>query len=115
MTPKEEQQHALERVRERQYIYLGPILAAPLAHIAVTLYRSAKTQQQKRYILGVGVIGSTVATIGMRLYLMVHAGYPGGPNYQMTSRERIVTKEEKEMIENPSATTILKEAFRGFG
>jgi hypothetical protein len=33
----------------------------------------------------------------------------------MTSRERIVTKEEKEMIENPSATTILKEAFRGFG
>jgi hypothetical protein len=53
--------------------------------------------------------------IGMRLYLMVHAGYPDGPNYQMTSRERIVTKEEKEMIENPSATTILKEAFRGFG
>jgi hypothetical protein len=113
MTPKEEQQHALERVGERQYIYLGPILA-PLAHIAVTLYRSAKTQQQKRYILGVGVLGSTVATIGMRLYLMVHAGYPGGPNYQMTSsRERLVTKEEKEMIENPSATTILKEAIRG--
>ena len=59
-------------VRERQWMYLGPIVAAPLAHIAVTLYRSAKTPQQKQLILGVGVIGSTVTTIGMRLYLMAH-------------------------------------------
>lgn len=107
--------HTLSRVRERQWIYLGPIMAAPMAHIAVTLYRSAKTPQQKQWILGVGVIGSTVATVGMRLYLMAHAGYPGGPNYQMASREHFVTEDEKQQIENPSAPTILKKAFKGFG
>lgn len=110
-----EEEHALARVRERQWIYLGPILAAPVAHIAVTLYRSAKTPLQKRWILGVGVVGSTFATVGMRLYLMAHAGYPGGPNNHMIGREKIVTQEEKKMIENPTAATIIKEAFRGFG
>jgi hypothetical protein len=86
-----------------------------MAHIAVTLYRSAKTPLQKQWILGVGVIGSTVGTIAMRLYLMSHAGYPGGPNYQVASRERVVTREEKMTIENPNAQTILKEALKGFG
>jgi hypothetical protein len=104
----------LPKVRERQWIYLGPIMAAPIAHIAVTLYRSAKTPLQKQWILGVGVIGSTVATVGMRLYLMEHAGYPGGPNYQMASREHSVTEDEKRQMENPNAHTILKKAFKGF-
>ena len=104
------------RVRERQWIYLGPIMAAPLAHIAVTLYRGAKTPLAKKWIFGVGIVGSTVMTLGMRLYLMHHAGYPGGPNYKMSQRERIVTTlSEKEEIENPSMTIIVKEAFKGFG
>jgi hypothetical protein len=103
------------RVRERQWIYLGPILAAPVAHIAVTFYRSAKTPLQRKWILGVGVIGSTVGTIGMRLYLMAHAGYPGGPNYQMSAREIAVTEEQKRQLESPDARTILKEALKGFG
>jgi hypothetical protein len=111
--PDRDLDHTLSRVRERQWIYLGPIMAAPIAHIAVTLYRSAKTPQKKQWILGVGVIGSTVVTVGM--HLMAHAGYPGGPNYQMASREHFVTEEEKRQIENPDAQTILKQAFRGFG
>jgi hypothetical protein len=65
--------------------------------------------------MGVGVVGSTIATVGMRLYLMVHAGYPGGPNDQMRHREKVVTLDEKRRIENPTIGTIIKEAFRGFG
>jgi len=115
----EDQNHQNEivmaRVRERQWIYLGPIAAAPIAHICVTLYRDAKTPQAKRLLLGVGVIGSTVATLGMRLYLMNHAGYPGGSNMHAASRERVVTLDEKKAMENPSVKTIAKEALKGFG
>jgi hypothetical protein len=114
MTSKEEQ-HVQARVRERQWMYLGPIMAAPLAHIAVAMYRSAKTPQQKKWIMRVGIVGSTFATIGMRLYLMAHAGYPGGPNHQMRHREKIVSLDEKQQMENPPMGTIAKEAFRGFG
>jgi hypothetical protein len=103
------------RVRERQWMYLGPIAAAPIAHICVTLYRDAKTPRTKQLLLSVGIVGSTVATIGMRLYLMNHAGYPGGPNTQVIEREMIVSLSEKKAIENPSLTQIAKEAVRGFG
>jgi hypothetical protein len=102
------------RVRERQWIYLGPILAAPLAHIGVTLYRSAKTARQ-RQLLVAAIVGSTLSTIGMRLALMHHAGYPGGTNAGMADRERLVPLNEKREIENPSMGKILREAFRGFG
>ena len=104
----------LARVRQRQWMYLGPIAAAPVAHIAVTLYRSAKTPLQRQWILGIGIIGSTIGTIGMRLYLMAHAGYSGGPNHQMSSRELVVTEAQKRRLENPDTQTILKEALRGF-
>ena len=141
-----EQDH-LYRVRERQWIYLGPIAAAPLAHIGVTLYgsslknesgrrgrqQSSSTtsssisttssrkalwmipQQTKRQILVAGIAATTVLTIGMRLYLMVHAGYPGGPNQQMAERERIVTKDEKYKLEHASTMEIAKAAAKGFG
>jgi hypothetical protein len=46
---------------------------------------------------------------------MVHAGYPGGANSEMARRERLVTLEEKKHMENPTLTTMAKEAFRGFG
>ncbi|KAL3910064.1 MAG: hypothetical protein SGARI_002301 [Bacillariaceae sp.] len=100
--PTNEEEHAQAMVRERQWIYLGPILAAPLAHIAVTLYQSAKTPAQRRLFLGIGVVGSTV-------------GYPGGPNYHAANRERVVSKAERKNIQNPNAQTILKEALKGFG
>jgi len=103
------------KIRERQWMYMGPIIAAPLAHIAVTLYRDAKTPRQKQFLLGVGIIGSTVATIGMRLYLMHHAGYAGSHHADVTSREHVVTPEERERMENPSIRKVMKEAFRGFG
>ena len=102
-------------VRKPQWIYLGPIAAAPIAHICVTLYRDAKTPQQKRLLLGVGVIGSTLAMVGMRVGLMFHAGYPGQESQTMASERTLwVTPEEKAAIENPTVQTIAREAFRGF-
>jgi hypothetical protein len=65
--------------------------------------------------MGVGILGSNFATVGMRLYLMAHAGCPGGPNNQIAMREKVVTNEEKQRIEIPTMGTILKGAFRGFG
>jgi hypothetical protein len=115
MSTASEQEVVMARVRERQWIYLGPIAAAPIAHICVTLYRDAKTPRAKSLLLGVGVVGSTMMTLGTRLYLMHHAGYPGGANQGMEKRERLVTLEEKKAMENPSLSTIVKEAFRGFG
>lgn len=114
MKSDQNEQEVLTRVRERQWLYLGPIIAAPIAHVCVTLYRDAPPQQ-KKYLLGVGIIGSTVCTVGMRLYLMGHAGYAGGENKHVVGREKLVTAEQKKQMENPSAKTIVKEAFRGFG
>jgi hypothetical protein len=104
-------------VRERQWMYLGPIAATPFAHIAVTLYRDAKTPRQKQLLLGVGILGSTAMTLGMRLYLMCHAGYPGQDMDPSVARQRVleVSQEEKEHILNPSLGKIAKEAWRGFG
>lgn len=103
--------------RQRQWMYLGPIAATPLAHISVTLYRDAKTQKQRQLILGVGIIGSTVMTLGMRLYLLSHSGYPGQDNSDVI-QSRIVeakTEEERRAITDPSMGRIMKDMMRGFG
>jgi hypothetical protein len=103
--------------RQRQWMYLGPIAATPLAHISVTLYREAKTQKQRQLILGVGIIGSTVMTLGMRLYLLSHSGYPGQDNSDVI-QSRIVeakTEEERRAITDPSMGRIMKDMMRGFG
>jgi hypothetical protein len=93
----------MARVRERQWMYLGPIMAAPFAHFAVTLYRDAKTPQQKRLVLLGGVGGFTCLSLGMRLYLMVHAGYPGSSRVGLQGRERVVhTLEEQKQIQEPT-------------
>ena len=105
-------------LRQRQWMYLGPIAATPLAHISVTLYREAKTQKQRQIILGVGIVGSTVLTLSMRLYLLAHGGYPGqGENVDAINKRMIEVKTEKERqdIVNPSLSSIAKEAMRGFG
>ena len=116
-TDNERQQREviLERVRERQWMYLGPILATPLAHWAVTLYRDAKTPRQKQFLLVGGIMGSTLMTLGVRLYLMAHAGYPGGSREGLEGRELLVTPEEKNQLENPSIREVASKAFRGFG
>ncbi|CAJ1946012.1 unnamed protein product [Cylindrotheca closterium] len=102
-------------VREPQWMYMGPILAAPIAHICVTLYRDAKTPRQKQLLLGVGVVGTTIATFGMRLYLFSHAGYPGTHNAGATQRERTVTLEEKKaLIDDASISKKARETMRGF-
>jgi len=111
---KKEEPELLYRVRERQWMYLGPIAATPLAHIGVTLYRSAVTPIQKQFVLG-GIVVSTFLAVGMRLVLMVHAGYPGGPNLQMIEREHLVTKDEKYRMEHASTMEIIKSASQGFG
>jgi hypothetical protein len=61
-------------VRERQWLYLGPIAAAPLAHISVTRDRHAKTTLPRRLIVGVGILGASLGAVGMRIGLMAHAG-----------------------------------------
>lgn len=107
-----------KKMRQRQWVYLGPILASPFAHIAVSLYRSAKTVRQKQLVIGVGVVGSTAFTLGMRLYLMKHAGFPGTNMDENTAQDRLVTVKsdtEKQQIEHPGMWAIIKEAFKGFG
>jgi hypothetical protein len=113
----EDDDRHLVHVRERQWMYLCPIAATPFAHIAVTLYRDAKTPRQKQLLLGVGILGSTALTLGMRLYLMCHAGYPGQEMDPSVAKARVlqVTEEEKRDILNPSVKKIAREAFRGFG
>jgi len=107
---------AAEKVRTRQWVYLGPILAAPLAHMAVSMYRKAKTPMQKRLVIGVGVVGSTCLSLGMRLYLMHHAGYAGAPSgTEIDSRVKVVDADEKDRILNPGMWDIFREALRGFG
>jgi len=114
-TPSNDNAVVQARVRERQWQYLGIILAAPLAHIAVTLYRDYGHNPRARKLLIGGVVGATSMTLTMRLVLMHHAGYPGGPNMGVAEREKLVTLEEKRAMENPSVVKVLREAFRGFG
>ena len=98
------------------YCYSLPIAAIPIAHIAVTLYRDAKTPRQKQLIAGVGILGSSVMTLGMRLYLMGHAGYPGQEVSVEKTRGRIlgVWEQEKNEIVIPSIGKISKQALSGF-
>jgi hypothetical protein len=68
--------------------------------------------------MGLGIIGSTVLTMSMRLYLMAHGGYPGqGENIEAINKRMIEvnTEQEREDIVNPSFGKIAKEAMRGFG
>lgn len=111
MTSDGNDTEVLHRVRERQWMYLGPILAAPIAHISVSLLKSAKTPRQRQLVVGVGIIGSTAFTLSMRMYLMYHAGYPGGDGKGLAEREKLVTLEQKRKMDKPTAAEI----FRGFG
>eukprot|EP00052_Salpingoeca_macrocollata_P001336 m.25038 g.25038 ORF g.25038 m.25038 type:complete len:116 (+) comp11302_c0_seq3:192-539(+) len=106
-------------MRVRQWVYLGPILAAPLAHIAVTSYRHAKTPTGKRLVLYGGVVGATVLSISMRLYLMHHAGYTGAGSVSTVDDTGRFThpasEEERRRLQEPGLWGALREALRGFG
>ena len=105
------------RLREAQWIYIGPLAAAPLAHVAVSSYRHAKTTPQKRLVLGVGVAGVTAMSIAMRLYLMNHAGYAGADISPQVEAARSVTvlREEKDEHMKAALTpgNILRQASKG--
>eukprot|EP00471_Norrisiella_sphaerica_P009741 CAMPEP_0184500158 /NCGR_PEP_ID=MMETSP0113_2-20130426/43836_1 /TAXON_ID=91329 /ORGANISM="Norrisiella sphaerica, Strain BC52" /LENGTH=113 /DNA_ID=CAMNT_0026888401 /DNA_START=6 /DNA_END=347 /DNA_ORIENTATION=+ len=105
-----------QKVRERQWAYLGPIAAAPLAHIAVSLYKNARTPFQRKFLVGFGVIGATAASVGMRLYLMQHSGYLNSGDYNENGQKRLktVTEDEKKEMISPSMSTIAKDAAKGF-
>ena len=109
-----ESQEPPERVRIRQWVYLGPILAAPLAHIAVSSYRLAKSPWAKRAIFFGGVLGATAFSIGMRMVLMVDAGYPAG-DQAPAPRVMTVTDAQKDEIQHPTLYAIFRDAFKGFG
>lgn len=102
-------------MRERQWVYLGPIFAAPAAHIAVSLYKRAKTPGGRRLLLWGGVVGATVGSISMRLYLLHDAGLPGGEgDAESTARLATVSSaRESEAIANPGWATVLKEMVKG--
>eukprot|EP00051_Salpingoeca_urceolata_P029737 m.490854 g.490854 ORF g.490854 m.490854 type:complete len:144 (+) comp28766_c0_seq1:94-525(+) len=108
--------------RKTQWMYIGPILAAPVAHIAVSMYRKAKTAHAKRLLMGVGVIGATAASIGMRVYLMAHAGYTGGAAEQegVDPRRLTVVHDGDNNFSSPtgkkeSLATVATEILKGFG
>ena len=86
--------------RERQRICLGPIAAAPLAHIAMTMHQLAKTAQQKQLILGLGAVGSAALTVSMRLWLLAfRACCPGAEAPHLAQcRMKTVLLEEKKKI-----------------
>eukprot|EP00123_Amoebidium_parasiticum_P000652 comp11512_c0_seq1/m.5960 comp11512_c0_seq1/g.5960 ORF comp11512_c0_seq1/g.5960 comp11512_c0_seq1/m.5960 type:complete len:119 (-) comp11512_c0_seq1:324-680(-) len=102
-----------QRTRKRQWIYFGPILAAPITHICVSLLRHAKTQRQKNMLIGFGIVGATAATIGMRLYLMKHAGYASSGVIHDDGRVLKVTEAEAERVRNPAIIEVLKHALKG--
>jgi hypothetical protein len=109
--------NATVHYRKQQWIYLGPILAAPLSHVAVTLYRSAKTPRQKQMIVSYGIIGTSVMTVGARLWLMFDAGYPGGNISELVVKDRVGLAQESDMkdIANPPLWKVIRDALRGFG
>eukprot|EP01147_Barroeca_monosierra_P009442 gene9441-1684_t len=61
--------------RQRQWLYIGPIIAAPLTHMCVTLYRKTPRRWRPWMAWG-GVGGLSLLAVANRLVLMYHAGYP---------------------------------------
>ncbi|EGD78935.1 hypothetical protein PTSG_01909 [Salpingoeca rosetta] len=71
--------------RRRQWIYLGPVVAAPLTHICVTLYRKTPKKWRPWMAWG-GVGGLSFLAVANRLVLMYHAGYPCEDHIDVSKR-----------------------------
>jgi hypothetical protein len=77
-------------LRKRQWIYLLPVMGAPLAHMFVSglaSYPKKKQYAVKRNIMITGIVVSTATMIWNRLWLMSHAGYPGAEKHHGTDSE----------------------------
>jgi hypothetical protein len=82
------------RVRDRQWMYWGPVAVAPIPYICVSLYRNAKTPQAKQLLLGVGMVGIPIATYFTRVYLLQNSTSSGVEN------RRALSLEERHKIES---------------
>ena len=103
-------------LRERKWVYLGPIMAAPLAHFAVSTFRLAKTRRAKVAIAVGGVLGATSLSVGMRLFFMADASFVGDKTVEDRFVETAsIDSNQREEILKPSAWQIFKEAIKGFG
>ncbi len=60
--------------RRVPWIYLLPVVGAPVAHILVS---ASKTFPRHKKVLLWAVVASTVTAVGNRLWLMGDAGFPG--------------------------------------
>ncbi len=72
--------------------------------------RRAATPLGKRLVLGVGVVGTSLATVGMRMYLMVDAGYTGAGDADADKHARVV----KGPAHEQSLFQVMKDALKGF-
>ena len=70
----------------------------------------AATPLGKRLVLGVGVVGTSLATVGMRMYLMVDAGYTGAGDADADKHARVV----KGPAHEQSLFQVMKDALKGF-
>ena len=60
--------------RNIRWIYLGPVIAAPIPHVFVSLMRK---YPQHKVLMFKAVVATTFAAVFTRLVLMGDAGYPG--------------------------------------
>jgi hypothetical protein len=66
--------NAVTAPRRAQWIYLVPVIGAPVAHIFVSATRMFP--RHKRLLLGLVAVSTATAVIN-RLWLMGDAGFPG--------------------------------------
>lgn len=45
------------------------------------MYRHVKSKRGKQLLIGFGVVGATVGSVVMRLYLMKHSGFSGNDEH----------------------------------
>ena len=70
-------------MRKTQWIYLVPVITAPIAHIFVSA--SQKFRAYRNPILGLVAL-STGLAVYQRLYFMKHSGYPGAEGNKTNDR-----------------------------
>lgn len=66
--------------RKFQWSYLMPVVAAPVAHIFVSLSRRSGLPARWRNAMLGATAGATFLAVAQRLYFVKHASYAGGDN-----------------------------------
>jgi hypothetical protein len=75
--------HGSSLMRKTQWIYLLPVVTAPVAHIFVS---SIHRYRKYRYPLFGLVAVSTCLAVWQRIYFMKHSGYPGAEGDKTNDR-----------------------------